>query len=420
MGNVVLNGSNSLTIAGPVYIHGNLVIEQNTTITQDPAFGNQLASIIVDGTIDIDNNVNFSGNGSGPGSGAFLLVSNAAGQTGNNAAIEVSNDNSNLGDAVLYASGGDIHINSNRVILAAFAKHGTSPTNPAIDFDSNVQVAFRDLPQEIGCGAPIHRIQSVLINEFMPNPDGNDQGALGGELDGEWVELYNGMNVSVDVNNWAFYDNNNTHELIIGNANINSTTTIIQAGERLVVYRDGDADFELDNTGGDIVRLYNAPVGSGGVLVDSHSYTINASGNKSFARVPDGTASWIDPQGSPGEPNLEFFSQDTTPTEPVVFESEYNGGILGETAGTESGGGSVKGVGTESITVAQPALTEGSEQAVETGAVNQNQETESQNSETKAKEEPAILPQQPTDGQPQAVVEPPVNDPPTPAPALSE
>ena len=83
----------------------------------------------------------------------------------------------------------------------------------------------------------------------------------------------------------------------------------------------------LNNSGTETITLYN----SSDVLVDSYSYTLpadfcnlkptegdtndeNGSGtgtgctstmptNKSYARIPDGTGSWVDPIPTPGEPN---------------------------------------------------------------------------------------------------------------------
>ena len=341
LGNVIFQGSNDAIVKGPLYIHGNLVVDENTTITQDPAFGNQFATIIVDGTIDIDNNVEFVGNGSGAGSGAFLLVSNAAAQAGNNAAIEVSNDANPLGDVVLYASEGDVHVNPNRTLLAVFAAHGTAVANPAIDFDSNVQVNYRTLPSVIGCGEQFDTLQQVVINEFMPNPSGDDKGAAGLPLDGEWVELYNGSTVPVNVNGWVLYDSNDANELVISLANVASSTTTICPECYLVVYRDGDSDFALNNSGSDSVRLYSGDIGLGGSLVDMHAYTYpsGAGEGKSFARIPDGTANWVDPEPTPGDSNEEFFDPDTTPTEPIVYESEpyIDPGVIEEEPTAQAG-----------------------------------------------------------------------------------
>lgn len=459
MGNVTFDGSNTATIKGPIHIHGNLVIEQNTTITQDASFGNQFVAIIVDGTIDIDNNVEFIGNGSGDGSGAFLLVSKAGPQSGDNAAIEVSNDSSSLGDVVLYADNGDVHINSNRTVLAVFAKLGTSASEPAIDFDSNVTVDFRELSTTISCGPVFTPISQLLLNEFLPNPAGSDTGTTGDPLDGEFVELYNGAGWTIDVDGYVLYDDfsptgaattkvwtstadftpgvvgnttvtsntvqlssgqtsgtfemvldtgqgnrgdwqnltwgenlgatgdicvdvatsndgvtyeafssqdcaspfsltsisdsrflkwrtthsrtntahsatlndltvsynlYNYHELVISSTNTNTGSTLIASGDLLVVYRDGDTDFDLDNDGTDTVKLYTDHVWLGGTLIDSRVYNYGESvpDDKSFTRMPDGTANWIDPDPTPGEPNDEYIDSSTAPTKQTAFDSE--------------------------------------------------------------------------------------------------
>lgn len=330
MGNLVFGSSNTSTVAGTLYVHGNLVVNSNTTITQDPSMADQLTVILVDGTVDVDSNVAFLKAGS---SGAFLIISRAAAQSGANAAIETSSNNSDLGDAVLFATQGDVHIRSNRTLLAAFASHGTGADNPAIRIRSNVTFNYRQLPGQIGCGAPFSRTDLVVINEFMPDPAGSDQGTAGGPLDGEWVELYNGMDTSVDVAGWVLYDGHpsNTHALPITPANVfnpatTATSTVIAPHGRLVVYRDGDADFSLGDSS-DTVRLFNGAYGAVGVsLVDSRSYSYPGGGgapeNKSFTRMPDGTSNWVDPEPTPGEPNEEFVSWDTSPTPAVVFTEE--------------------------------------------------------------------------------------------------
>jgi uncharacterized repeat protein (TIGR01451 family) len=140
----------------------------------------------------------------------------------------------------------------------------------------------------------------ILINEFLPNPAGSD-GAL--MPDGEWVELYNNSGADLDVAGWWLYDNKNTHELEITNLNTDTGSTLIPNGGFMVVYRDGDLDFALNNTGGDSVRLFDGPTGSGN-LIDSYAYNVSAPEGKSFARVPDGSPHWVDPIPTPGEPNI--------------------------------------------------------------------------------------------------------------------
>lgn len=321
MGNVTLGSSNGLTIRGPIYIHGNLTIGSNSTINQDAAFGNQFTTIIVDGLIDISSNITFNGAGS---TGTFLLISTHAAVSGDDAAIQTNSNNSDLGDVVLYASDGDIHIRSNRTLLAAFATHGTgtdSDDNGAVRLDSNVTVNYRTLPNKISCGPrqPYETTSHVLINEFMPNPTGSDQGTAGAPLDGEWVEIFNPTASTVDLAGYILYDNINTHALAITASNTNTGGTTIPRLGYLVVYREGDTDFELNNSGGDTARLFSDLISSGGTLVDSHLYTRDAPENKSFARVPDGSTNWVDPDSTPGAANSFFFEvlQGVPPFEPA-------------------------------------------------------------------------------------------------------
>lgn len=318
MGSLKFGSNNAVTVKGPLYIHGNLLIKSGSVITQDSSFADQFATIIVDGTVDIESNVSFVGAGS---IGTFILISNASAKSGNNAAIETDSNpgQSDLGRVVLYASEGDVHINSHRTLLAVFAKHGDSSGNPAIDLESNVTVNWRPLPGEIVCGSVFTPLKRVLINEFLPNPSGEDNAPMPA---GEWVELYNGLEVPVDVNGWVLYDSDDSHELKISLSNTSATSTVIQPGGLLVVYRNSDSDFELNNRD-DEVRLYNAPIGLGGVEVDSHLYDYGGTipDNKSFARIPDGSANWVDPEPTPGEPNGEFFVADVMSLEEVVYET---------------------------------------------------------------------------------------------------
>ena len=153
----------------------------------------------------------------------------------------------------------------------------------------------------------------VVINEFLPNPNGDDDGL---KPAGEWVELYNRGGTAVDVNDWALYDSVDTHELLITAAVTDTGGTIVSAGGRLVVYRNGDTDFVLTNSG-DSVRLFNGLMILGGTLVDSHTYTVAAADDKTTARIPDGTDNWVDPIPTPGEPNQ--LSEEEITGEPVEY-----------------------------------------------------------------------------------------------------
>ena len=72
------------------------------------------------------------------------------------------------------------------------------------------------------------------------------------------------------------------------------------SGGFVVVYRDGDPNFELDVAGSGLVSLFD----TSNFPVDSHSYSGPAPADKSIARVPDGSSNWFDPCPTPGEPNV--------------------------------------------------------------------------------------------------------------------
>ena len=326
LGNLTLGENNNVTIKGPMYIHGNLTIGTSTTLTEFSGFGDNFVTIIVDGIITINPGVNFVKSGT---RGAILLISNAGAVAGDGASINVFADNSNLGDAVLYASDGDVHIGSNRTVLAAFAVHGTgvdTDPNVAVRVDSGAIISYRDLATQISCGPrqPFESTAHVVINEFVPNPGAGKVGTPGGPLDGEWVEIYNSTASPVNVSGYVLYDNTDTNALPITTLNSSTGSTLIPSKGRIVVFRDGDTDFDMNAAGGDTVRLFNTSIGSGGTLVDSHTYTVTVPVDKSFARIPDGSANWVDPDPTPGEPNnFAFEPLETLPDGAPMITMPY-------------------------------------------------------------------------------------------------
>lgn len=148
----------------------------------------------------------------------------------------------------------------------------------------------------------------VVINEFLPNPAGNDNAVM---PDGEWVELYNrSYTDSYDLSGWYLTDYDPSHRLpIMQNNTISSdpstTGLVINSQEFLVVYRNGNGLFSLNNdTAGDQVNLYNIS----GSLIDNQDYNSSSNDvileNKSFARFPDGSDYWFDPITTAVKPNI--------------------------------------------------------------------------------------------------------------------
>lgn len=150
-------------------------------------------------------------------------------------------------------------------------------------------------------------ISGIVLNEFLPNPNGNENSEV--KPDGEWIELYNlSANNSVNIAGYYLSDqtnsNGNGHRIDVENCRTNTGDTIIGPHEFLVIYTNAgsscnDHGFNLNNTGGDEINLYD----NTDHLIDSYTYIVDAPENKSFARIPDGTGAWVDPIPTPGEPN---------------------------------------------------------------------------------------------------------------------
>lgn len=127
--------------------------------------------------------------------------------------------------------------------------------------------------------------QDVVLNEFMANPTGADDALMPG---GEWVELYNKGNWAIDLSGWYLTDVLATpHSLAITATNSSTGSTMIPAHGYLVVYRNHDGSFELNNSN-DGVRLYNQI----SVLIDSYNYLDSITENKTWGRIPNGIGVW--------------------------------------------------------------------------------------------------------------------------------
>lgn len=108
----------------------------------------------------------------------------------------------------------------------------------------------------------------IKINEFLPDPLSNDNED---KPLGEWVELYNPTDAPMDLEGMVIYDKDDSHELYVTDSTTISGTVIGSEGY-LVVYRNGDSDFELNNIGYEEVRFFDGyPVNSSN-LIDSVSY----------------------------------------------------------------------------------------------------------------------------------------------------
>lgn len=135
----------------------------------------------------------------------------------------------------------------------------------------------------------------VKLNEIYANPTNNNPLDPSDESNGEWLEIYNTSDWSWDVNGWRLEDA--AHKSIIVDASKTGGSTVVPAHGWLVVNRNGDPNFSLNN-GSETVYLYD-----GGMLIDSFHYTTTTE-TKSWGRKPDGLGTWFsDLTPSPGGTN---------------------------------------------------------------------------------------------------------------------
>src|SRR3989344_7110962 len=147
---------------------------------------------------------------------------------------------------------------------------------------------------------------ALYINEALPNPSGDDNAKKPG---GEWVELFN-SGEEVDVLGWVLYDAEDTHELVITQDNT-SGGAVVPTNGWLVIYRNGDSDFSLNNTGDETVRLFNKEIGADlAPPISTFSYSSSKEA-RSWGRVPDVSDSIQQLDPSPGSANM---AQLPTPT----------------------------------------------------------------------------------------------------------
>jgi len=142
--------------------------------------------------------------------------------------------------------------------------------------------------------------EHLFINEFMANNDAAVAGPDGNYPD--WIELYNGGNVSVDVGGMYLTD-----DLANPDAWPFPEGTVIDAGGFLVVWADNDPEkgpmhcsFSL-NASGEAIGLFAI---DGETEIDSVLFEAQLD-DVSYGRLPDGTANWTYLTSTLGSQNEE-------------------------------------------------------------------------------------------------------------------
>jgi hypothetical protein len=103
----------------------------------------------------------------------------------------------------------------------------------------------------------------VYINEWLPNPVGND-------ATGEFVELFNGGSAPVNVNGWTLETSAKKPKKISGVIPVNGYLTLYRKQTKLVLKNSNEG-----------IALYDVT----GKLVDQSSFVGTAPEGKSFSRI---------------------------------------------------------------------------------------------------------------------------------------
>ncbi len=136
-GNLTVNGT--LYLAGPVWVKGNITFGNNSKLIVSPSTGNSGAILMADspglestvGTINLSNNITFTGNGN---AGSFPMVLST--YSGASNAITMSN---NANSVILYAPNGTIDVSNNAGANQITAKTLHLNNNATITYINGLQ-----------------------------------------------------------------------------------------------------------------------------------------------------------------------------------------------------------------------------------------------------------------------------------------
>lgn len=116
-GDLSIVGGDTFTISGTVYVTGDVFPGNNAIVRCDPLFGEQSCILVIDGNVDVSNNVFFSG--SGDPKSYVMILSTIEGCQGGTQTVPCAPENSaiyivnNATGAIFYASDSLIHLNNN-------------------------------------------------------------------------------------------------------------------------------------------------------------------------------------------------------------------------------------------------------------------------------------------------------------------
>ncbi|MEA3273631.1 MAG: lamin tail domain-containing protein [Patescibacteria group bacterium] len=147
---------------------------------------------------------------------------------------------------------------------------------------------------------PVLNYGDLIINEFIPNPVGDDKAVMPA---GEWVEIYNKLAVGIDLLGFVVYDNYDEHDLPLTKNNCQDNSTLIFPHSYKVIYRNGDPQFSLNNSGLEKIRLFNGFIENEAIILTDYEYSGGVIEGKSLARMPNLDGDFQQMVPTPGEEN---------------------------------------------------------------------------------------------------------------------
>jgi hypothetical protein len=163
-----------------------------------------------------------------------------------------------------------------------YSTWGGENNGNSICFMDNQWKEYTPSPGYENLNSPVYNIK---INEFLPNPQGNDSANM---PEGEWIELTN-QGEKINLENFYFQDKAN-HKLHI--TQINTYNTTIK--DYLIIYSNGFSGL-LNNNGTEKIQLFDVYSN----LVDEISYSFSTEG-LSWSKIDN---EWVQTIPSPNQEN---------------------------------------------------------------------------------------------------------------------
>ncbi|MEO5635157.1 MAG: hypothetical protein ABIS26_00265, partial [Candidatus Paceibacterota bacterium] len=133
-GDLAINSN--LTITGTLYVVGKITTGNGVQVSLDPSYGATGGIIIVDGTVNLSNNAQFSGSGA-PNTYILLMTTSACPTVGctTTNAVEIAN---NVGAVIVNAQNGTAHLNNNITLNEIVANKIIMDNNVVINYLSGL------------------------------------------------------------------------------------------------------------------------------------------------------------------------------------------------------------------------------------------------------------------------------------------